>query len=483
VAWDELPRLISRLDVNLAPLEDDNPFAECKSAIKYVEAGFFGVPTVASPIPDFQRAITDRTTGMLAGDAAEWHARISELVADPPLRRRIGAAAKQDVVSGHTVRARAAESYERFSSLAGRSESIEPLVVNWVLFSPIAKNSGGYRNILRIAGYLSARGHSVRLCIEPIAHLALLNADEVHEYLEEAFGPQSSEIILGHRRIPEADVSIATFWRTAETVAAHGSSLFKAYYIQDFEPEFYEETDVQYRQAARSYFLPLRHICLGAHLAQRVADYTHIPSDSIDFALDPAFKLQRDPGERGDTVRILFFARPSLRRRGYDVGIKALEELKSRRPDCEVFFFGSPDDELGDVPFPFTNLGVLGAEDVARAMNDSHILLTFSLTNISNVPYEGMACGCAVVDLDLPNVSMMVNAGSNCLLSPLDPSALSRTLSRLVDDAELRHSLGRQGASDMQARTWDRTGSQFEEILTRLCFTRLSTSRMRWGSG
>ena len=172
-------------------------------------------------------------------------------------------------------------------------------------------------------------------------------------------------------------------------------------------------------------------------------------------------------------MQILYFARPSLRRRGYDLGVEALRRLKERHPDCEIVFFGSRTEDLGHVPFAFTNLGVLTAWDVAGAMNDAHILLTFSLTNISNVPYEGMACGCAVVDIDLPNVSTMVDNGGNCLLAPFDSESIAMALSRLVTDSELRERLGRQGSEDMQSRTWDRTAAQFEQNLLGLCFTRI----------
>jgi hypothetical protein len=40
--------------VNLAPLEV-TPFTQCKSALKVLEAGFWGTPTVCSPLPDAER--------------------------------------------------------------------------------------------------------------------------------------------------------------------------------------------------------------------------------------------------------------------------------------------------------------------------------------------------------------------------------------------------------------------------------------------
>ena len=108
-------------------------------------------------------------------------------------------------------------------------------------------------------------------------------------------------------------------------------------------------------------------------------------------------------------------------------------------------------------------------------MNSSHILMCFSLTNISNVPFEGMACGCAVVDLDLPNVSTMVEAGRNCLLAAPEPAALANAVVSLVEDREFRERLARVGAAEAVERTWTRTARMFEDSLIRTCFARLPT--------
>jgi len=60
---------VQRGTINLAPLED-TPFNRCKSALKVIEAGFWGIPTVCSPVPDMARF---RDTGaVLATDEAAW---------------------------------------------------------------------------------------------------------------------------------------------------------------------------------------------------------------------------------------------------------------------------------------------------------------------------------------------------------------------------------------------------------------------------
>jgi hypothetical protein len=49
--------VVMMLDINLAPLVMDNPFAQSKSEIKYMEAALVRAPTIASPTDAYRFAI------------------------------------------------------------------------------------------------------------------------------------------------------------------------------------------------------------------------------------------------------------------------------------------------------------------------------------------------------------------------------------------------------------------------------------------
>jgi len=68
VAFSNYAELVGNSWVNLAPLEP-TPFTRCKSALKIMEAGFYGIPTVCSPGPDAARFEGAGAIFALDGDA------------------------------------------------------------------------------------------------------------------------------------------------------------------------------------------------------------------------------------------------------------------------------------------------------------------------------------------------------------------------------------------------------------------------------
>src|SRR5262249_6343246 len=105
--FHSLPALTAQIDINLAPLERDNPFTECKSCVKYLESGLVGVPTIASRTPDFLRVIATGTNGVLAGNEIEWRDALRGLIESRAARREVGGNAREDVLARHTTEARA----------------------------------------------------------------------------------------------------------------------------------------------------------------------------------------------------------------------------------------------------------------------------------------------------------------------------------------------------------------------------------------
>lgn len=102
---------ISRIDINLAPLEIGNPFCEAKSELKFFEAGILKIPTVASATETFKKAISDGFDGFVASDTGEWFSKLERLILGPELRSRIGLKARQKALEQYYTQTAKNEEY------------------------------------------------------------------------------------------------------------------------------------------------------------------------------------------------------------------------------------------------------------------------------------------------------------------------------------------------------------------------------------
>jgi len=99
VAFEELPSELSRFDINLAPLEADNPFCAAKSELKYFEAGLVGVPTIATATPPMRSAILQGETGYCCDSKAQWRDQLDRFIRDDGYRTEIGRRACRHVLT------------------------------------------------------------------------------------------------------------------------------------------------------------------------------------------------------------------------------------------------------------------------------------------------------------------------------------------------------------------------------------------------
>lgn len=127
-------------------------------------------------------------------------------------------------------------------------------------------------------------------------------------------------------------------------------------------------------------------------------------SQCIDFPIDhkiyhfnnfPSFKqkIKNNP-------KILFYARPSQPRRLFDFGIQTLIRLNEINKEIKVTLYGEQID-INKIPKEFNSIGrITNQNKIAKLYREHSLGLVFSSTNPSLIPFEMLACGLPVFDVE-----------------------------------------------------------------------------------
>ena len=487
IPWRELPSVISTFDINLAPLEMGNPYCRAKSELKYFEAAIVGVPTIASRIDAFVHAIEHGVNGLLAGNTAEWAAGLEALINDESYRRAIGERAREDAYQNYHPQMQGCELIQTLDDIVhdfllgqprvtapSRYEGASPprLTVNWAMLEPI-KGSGGYTSVFRMIRHLAQSGHEVRAYIKPDNLLVGKSERGIEGFINQHFFETGARIVKGHE-FARSDAIVATAWPTAKIVSEDKGSRKKFYFVQDFEPYFYPMGE-EYAQAESTYKLGLSHITLGKWLTDLLRERYGADADYIDFGLDreiysprPALLSRGVLAPRNpDRPRIVFYARPSTPRRGFNLGVEALNLVHRSAPDVEIVMFGARRLREYPIPFPYVDLGIASEEELAELYSSATMGLVLSYTNCSFVPFEMMASHCPVVAVDTDPVRWLQRDGVNAVVTPPEPRSLAQGMLTLLEDEGLRQRIVANAYQDVQDLSWERSMQQFEEILLR----------------
>lgn len=367
--------------------------------------------------------------------------------ADAQMARKHGGPAIQRGLE--MTRASRSLAYMRAQALAiGQPLPSVPVRQPSVLFLLPASTAGGGSNVVM---------SEARALSELGVRVAILNKAQFYADFEVAyrecpverryFSDEKELLAICH----EFDVIIFTLFRTISWLHPFRDQFQEkklVYYIQDFEPDFFEKYSPDWYEAWASYSLFPEAICVTKsawnqhELANRVGLDAHILGLSYD---ENSFKphCMRDP--ISGKTRVLAMVRPSTPRRAPELTVEILKSLHNKYQDSiQLHVFGCRQEEwngiAGDLVDHAHFHGELRPVQVAKLMSFVDIFLDashFQAMGLTSI--EAMACGVAVVSTANGGPQEFIVDGENgSLVTEQTTSAYVNAIERFILDRELR---------------------------------------------
>ncbi|MDP2786087.1 MAG: glycosyltransferase family 4 protein [Sulfurimicrobium sp.] len=316
----------------------------------------------------------------------------------------------------------------------GSLDAQDMRTVNWVI-PDVGIGSGGHLNIFRLIVQLEQRGYQCRVII--IGHTHFNSGEEARKVIREHFFPINAEVSIGESSMKPANITVATSWITAYPVRNFQGTSHRCYFVQDYEPYFYAHGS-DYYFAEATYRMGFYGITAGGWLAGKLAAEHGMQTVAMGFSYDHG--LYRPLPRRNPEIRrVFFYARPVTYRRGFELGMLALNMVAQKMPDI-AFILAGWDASSYHIPFHHLNAGNVAVKDLPDLYSQCDVALVLSLTNLSLLPLELMACGCPVVSNRGANAEWLLNDG-NAVLADATPEALSEALISLLQDENKRKQL------------------------------------------
>ena len=331
--------------------------------------------------------------------------------------------------------------------------------INWVIPS-FGIGSGGHINIFRFVRGLELNGYKCHISILGACDFA--SAEDARRSIVKNFEPLDAQVSLGLDDVDGQWLTIATSWPTAYAVRDIRSTVHKAYFVQDFEPEFYAR-GAEYFFAEETYRFGFRGITAGGWLADKLSAEYDMECSSVGFSYD---KHRYLPSEKrdGSVKRVFFYCRPPTIRRAFELGVLVLNEVFKKNPGVE-FVLAGWDVSNYSLPFPHLNAGVVALDELPDLYSQVDVALVISSTNLSLLPLELMACKCPVVSNSGPNVEWLLEDGVNASLVNTDVGSLADAVDRMLNDDEYREGLVESAATFCEKTSWSDEVDRFVKII------------------
>lgn len=353
--------------------------------------------------------------------------------------------------------------------------------ITFLLPSGAPRPTGGYKVVYEYANALAARGHAVT-----VVHSAYMPAEGIgrgRALRSQLLGFPLKGLVGAWRPdrwfrvdprvrlswipslkswlVPDGDAIFATWWQTAETLAAWPARKGRKFYlVQHLETWGGPEARVM-----ATWRLPLTKIVISRWLediGRELGEHCHYVPNGLDFQ---AFGIDNDPaGRPPGSVAMLYHPQPW---KGSQDGLEALQLARRELPNLRVELFGATAAPPG-LPDWIAYHQNLPQPALRAVYNRAAIFVGPSWTEGWGLPpCEAMMCGCALACTDIDGHREFARHADTALMSPpRDPVALARNIIRLATDDDLRARLAARGHEFVQQFTWQRAADALERVVT-----------------
>ncbi|MDP4145745.1 MAG: glycosyltransferase [Bacillota bacterium] len=327
-------------------------------------------------------------------------------------------------------------------------------------------HNGGLTSILRLGTYLAEFGYVIKyICyneqtIEEMEKNASINL----ENYKGSFLDKSYLLKI------DSDIVVATYWESVYYM--RDMKGYKMYFIQDYEPLFFIYGE-KYILAQKTYELGYHMVSLGKWNKFMIEKNCVVNSkiDCIDFpyekseysAIERDFDSYKNKKELDIAVYIKFEEKRAPHLVQEILG-NIINEFEKQNIKINVYYYGA--DKSMKLKNGI-NLGKLNKDELINLYMKCHFGMVASLTNISLVPFEMIACKLPVVEFKEGTFKYFFDQ-EDAILTSFDWSDLYEKLSYYLINTDALKNMTEGATHKLEKLSWKSSARQFEAILKQI---------------